>query len=798
MLLTLLPLFSLLFSGFLLMLGHGLTGILLPVRMEQEAMSTDTIGLVLSLFAVGFLLGGIYSRALIMRAGHIRMFAACGALASISVLLSGLFTDPYVLGAMRILMGFCLACANAAIDSWLSDSASEETRGRILAINQVVLMAAMVTGQFMLNIASPAGTTLFMAAAIIFSLSVVPLSMTRRASPSVADVDSMSLRTAFRYSPLGLVTCFACGLLYASLLNMLPLFAKSHGLVGFDLTLFMGAALLGAFVLQFPVGYLSDRFDRRTVLLGLLIIATACSSFIPVLLSQGQLIFTMLLLAIHTGILACLYPMSISETFDKVQKKDLVAAMGALLIAYALGSLAGPYTASLVMKQINNDALFLFLAIAQSGLIIFVMHRMRVRVALPVAEQETFVAQSAATAAVATDLDPRTEYVEPEQPLTQEAEVAIEVARTDPGAAVRMARALAEDSPEQAARISAAIASLDSIDAIRLYDAMVDVAPEHSLDIAEAIASNSPEQASELVKWTVQSQPESTREVVVALANVLPERWLELVETAADEVDTPEDLLELARSYAESLAENLEQLRPVDRIADTSTQQAAEMYSRLSEMVPDQAADLAYTVAEAMPEAASEITEAYVNTLTDDTPEPETAAITSTQPETADTGQTSDVTPATETSDEATDPAVVEAATEFVSNIADRMPEQAVDVAATVAEAIPEAASDLVDLLQDADQLDDTLVSSLDERPVESPFDEEVYLEEVYLEEDTAAIPDSEQPTDETADKSADKTATPASATPATLASVTSGDAETKTVSNDTGHRQENDKTPGP
>lgn len=740
MLLTLLPMFSLLISGFLLTLGHGLTSILLPVRMEQDLIGTETIGLVLSLFAVGFLLGGIYSRVLIMRAGHIRVFAACGALASISVLVSGLYPDPYVLGAMRVLMGFCLAGANATIDSWLSDAASEETRGRILATNQVVLMAALVSGQFMLNAAPTTGTVLFMIAAVIFSLSVVPLALTKRTTPSVADVGTMSVKTAFRYSPLGLATCFFCGLMYASLLNMLPLFAKSHNLVEYDLTLFMGAALFGAFILQFPVGYLSDRFDRRSILLILLSIAITCSIATPIAIGQNQLTLTMILVAINTGILACLYPLSVSETFDKVQKNDLIAAMGALLVVYALGSMIGPVSASIVMKQINNDALFLFLASVQAALLVFVIHRMRVRVALPIEDQESYVIQSGITGATISALDPRVEYQETEYPLSHQAQIAVEVAHSDPGAAVRMIRALVDESPEQIANISAAIAQLDSVDAIRLYDAMVDIAPERSLEIAEAIAISSPEQATELVQWTVDSQPESTQEVVIALANVLPEQWLELVETAAEGTSSPQALLELAHSYAQSMAENLEQMRPVDRVADNSAQQAAEMYTMLSEMVPEQADQLAYTVAEAMPEAVSEITEAYVTTLTDEAEALEEEEATSNQPAAAVEPQAVD---AADSDDSETAPAVIEAATEFVSNIVERMPEQAVDVAAAVAEAIPEAASDLVDMLQDADQVEDTLVSSLEDKPAETPFDDEVYIDEVETDVDAEASVDT-------------------------------------------------------
>ena len=150
------------------MTGYGLSNILLPVRMQADGFSVDSIGLILSMLSVGFLVGAIYSRKLLQRVGHIRIFAMCGSLTSVAILLSGLYPDPIVLACMRIVTGFCIACANATLDSWLSYSATEKNRARILSINQMVLMSALFFGQFLLSFAPVQGLL----------LSVVPACLT--------------------------------------------------------------------------------------------------------------------------------------------------------------------------------------------------------------------------------------------------------------------------------------------------------------------------------------------------------------------------------------------------------------------------------------------------------------------------------------------------------------------------------------------------------------------------------------------------------------------------------------------
>lgn len=722
MIVTLLPLFSLLLSCFIMMMGFGLIGLLLPVRMGLESMSTDTIGMVLSMYAVGMLLGGLYARVLIIRAGHIRLFAAVAALASISILACSLDTNPWLWGLMRMLMGFCVACTLAAIDSWLSETATQATRGRILAANQIVIMGAFFVGQFLINLSSPADKTLFIVAGMLLSLALIPIVMSRKVGPSVTAVRSMSMISIFRISPLGVVSCFFCGILYSGMLNMLPIFAGSYGIEGFELSLFMGAAVFGAFILQFPVGYLSDHFDRRTVLFGLLILTILASIATPFLVGLESRWPIMAMVALITGVFACLYPMSISETFDKVLQSDMVAAMGGLIATYALGNIIGPYAASLSMKLFGNDALFIFLAVLEALLLLFVIYRMRVRDALPVEDQEKFVIHGTGGAS-SLEIDPRFEYQAPEESLSPDAETVVKVAQDNPGTAVKMAIAMAENSPGRAAMLAGALTKVEQVDIARLYAAITEAAPELSVHIAETLAAASPEQTNELVDWLANERPEQLAEIIVAIAAAVPEHSLDIIGSAAETMaeNSPEALLDMAGSYASHLHDNLDEMRPVDRAAAQAEHLAADLYNRLAEIAPEQAADLAHTLTEAMPEAATEVTEAYVHTLID---EPE---ISGQEISTADVdgemiGTEPMAAPAKAAPTEDEEARIAGALTDFINHVTETMPEQAVEIAAVLVESCPELASDLIERLQEVKELDNTLASSVDEKPAPDIF----------------------------------------------------------------------------
>ena len=606
---TLASLLSPLISGFILMIGFGLVGILLPVRMGLEQMSTDTIGMVLSMYAVGMLLGGLYSKNLINRAGHIRMFAACAAFAAISILACGLYTSAILWGVMRMCMGFCNACAFTAIDSWLSGMATQETRGRILATNQISIMTAIFIGQFGLNIAAPETNTLFVLAGMFMSLAVIPMVMSRSSGPPLEDGGSMPIKKLIVLSPLGVTTCFFGGVLYTGALSMLPLFARGYGIEGLQLSQFMGAAVFGALALQFPVGYLSDRMDRRTLMLGMLLLCLLAGSAVPVAAALGSFPLMMVAIAFAIGIMACLYPMAISETFDKVQQKDLVTAMGSLVAVYALGSMVGPYSASLTMQAFGVDSLFVFLAVMEAALLLFIGYRMSVREARPVDEQESYVPMMYEAGNV-IELDPRSEYTPTEALLGAEARYALSVAEDRPGLAVNIVKEMGALSPLQATRLAGSMAQVDGVNAVRLYNAISNALPDSKVELAEAVAAASPEHAAEIIRQVVEEHPDDLNDYVSAVAMAVPDSGMDVVTAAADALmdDSPEEILEMTQAYASSMTESREEMRPADRDAEQYDDgAAADFVTMVSEAVPEDAVDIAAAMVEAIPESASEV-----------------------------------------------------------------------------------------------------------------------------------------------------------------------------------------------
>ena len=711
------PLALLLISCFLLMLGYGLSNILLPVRMQRDGVSLDNIGLVLSMLSVGFLVGAFYSRRLLQRVGHIRIFAMCGSLASVAILVSGLYPEPLILGLMRIVTGFCIVCANATIDSWLSSSATEKNRGRILSINQMVIMTALFFGQFLLNIAPVDDITLFIITGILLSASITPIVISRQHGPPIEDSQSMSLMTILKLSPLGVVSCFYCGLLYAGLLNMLPIFASDNDIEGMNLSIFMGAAISGAIILQFPIAYLSDHFDRRKIMLAMVLAIIVLSFLVPILINFELFNLSLLAIAIITGMVACLYPMSMSETFEKVLKEHILSAMSSLLLIYALGSILGPYLASVAMSLFGSSALFAFIIITAITLLFFIIIRMRRYPALPSEEQENFIMQTPSGAV--SELDPRTQYHYPSFKQSAEANVAINLATKNPSAAVNMAKALAQRYPHNASNLAAALSTIEQIDIGKLYAAITTAAPEMAIHIAENLTNASPEKAAELVDWITTQYPDQFTNIVVAIANSLPDNGIHVMELAAKNMfkEHPEKLLDMTGQYMTTLSNSLEEMRPVDRTATASGQIATELYSRLSGVSPNQSAQLALIVSEALPESSNLVAAAYVKSLIENE---QKQAVYSTEN-------------------------IENAVTNYIAQIVENIPEYAVDIANTIIDAIPDIASDMVELLQAAGTVKvDDLTTSVDDKPQHNLLEEQL-LDAVQTQNDQMTANISEE-----------------------------------------------------
>ena len=559
---TLFPLFV---SCFVLLLANGLINVLLPVRMGLDGAGIDTIGMVLSLYFVGMLLGALLSINLIKRAGHIRVFAGCVALGAISILICSLYSDSILWGAMRVVTGFCNACAFTAMESWLSSSSSKETRGKTLAVYNAVWLGGLFGGQFFMNLASPQDTTLFVIAGILLCVAVIPLVLSRHPGPLVEEVSAMSLRALYKVSPLGVVSCLVSGMIYSASFNLLPVFASEYNIIDFELSLYVGTAIFGAFILQFPVGYLSDRYDRRTVLLIILIISALVDLTIPEFAAAGNLFGVFSATAITCGIIACTYPLSMSEAFDKLRQNQMVAAMGGMIFAFAMGGIIGPYAASLVMDTLGSVFLFYFLALSQFLLAGFVVYRMKMRQALPIAEQESFVMQGA-EAFSAIDLDPRTEFIAPKQPLSAEEEATLSIAESNPAAAVKMTQAIAKYDPTMGLDIVGAVATTESVNVLRLHEVMKETIPEQIQDVTRVLIAAQPQLANELVLQLAKWYPEHVVQMAMDIGRILPELRSVMVRLAVEIV--PDSVIKIEEYYAKILAEELEAMRPADRQND--------------------------------------------------------------------------------------------------------------------------------------------------------------------------------------------------------------------------------------
>ena len=513
----------------------------------------------------------------------------------------------------------------------------------------------------------------------------------------------MSLITVFKLSPLGVVSCFYCGVLYAGLINMLPIFAKQNGITDFDLSIFMGSAISGAIILQFPIAYFSDNFDRRKVMLSMVATLILLCFSVPILLSEDMFKLSLFAIALITGLVACLYPMSMSETFDKVLKEQILPAMSSLLLIYSLGSILGPYLASVVMDSFGSSALFSFMNVVALTLLLFISLRMKLRQALPLDEQESFIMQT--PSGVVSELDPRTHYAEAQFESTAEVEVAISLANKNPSAAVNMVKALVQRDPNNASNLAAALSTIEAIDIGKLYAAITSAAPEMSIHIAEALANASPEQADQLVDWITSEYPDQFTNIVVAIANAMPDNGIDLMELAAENMaeEYPSELLEMTEEYMTNLSDSLDSMRPVDRVAAASENTATELYNRLTDVSPEQSAELAFTVSESLPESSNDVAEAYVQNLIDSESEH---------------GCQSESESEQSFSEDALDN-IESAANSYINHIVENIPEHAVEVASTFVDSFPEVASDVLEILQDSDDIDDSdLSTSIDDKPL--------------------------------------------------------------------------------
>jgi MFS family permease len=406
---------SLLLGACILILGNSLLGILLPIRMGVEDLAPEIAGLVMSSYYFGLVGGSLWGKRIIARVGHIRAFAAFAACTSAATLLHALWYDPIPWALLRVLSGFCMAALFAAIESWLNMRSSNETRGQVLSMYVVVAYVGSSAGQFLVNFGDVQGFRPYMLAALLLTISLVPVVLTRVAGPEVEAGARLSLKKLYSISPVGVVGCVISGVITGAFYGMGAIYAQNLGYSVFEVSLFMGVTVIGGLLAQWPIGRLSDKFDRRTVMFYVLLsLAAACIANYVLALQPGMsLLPILILIGVFGGAAAAVYPLAVAHACDYVEQPMMLAASSGLLLSWALGSAAGPLLGSLVMGQFADPALFLLIAAAGLFLAVFIRYRMTRRVALPADEQTNFVPVS--TIALApTELDPRSDLPEGE------------------------------------------------------------------------------------------------------------------------------------------------------------------------------------------------------------------------------------------------------------------------------------------------------------------------------------------------------------------------------------------------
>lgn len=398
---------SLLAGGGAFIVGNSLLGIVLPLRMTAADYPVMLIGLVMAAYYAGLALGGNYGKRIILRVGHIRAFAAFAAVLATTALAYPMLFMAVTWIALRFINGFCIAGLQATIESWLNDRSSNATRGRVLGLYMMTFYLAVASGQVLVNVADVDGTELFMLAAALIALALVPVALTSLGAPALAGHRRLSVQALYANSPVGVVGAGVAGMLVGSFYGLGVVFARGIGLDVADSALFMTMVVVGGFGFQWPIGMLADRFDRRIVLAAVLTMVGVTWAFVAFASVSALALPTLLGLAImFGGAISSVYPICVAQTFDRLEREHYVSASGRLLMIYACGAMAGPLLASAVMAVRGPYSFFAFESVVAVGFAVFVGYGVWRRPPIPADQQEPFVAVPYVTP-VAVDLDPR-------------------------------------------------------------------------------------------------------------------------------------------------------------------------------------------------------------------------------------------------------------------------------------------------------------------------------------------------------------------------------------------------------
>ena len=380
---------ALLLGIVLIMLGNGMQFTLIGLRGEIEGFSAQELAIITSGYFVGFLLGARLTPLMIRRVGHVRVFAALGSFMSAGLIAFTLLAEPWAWTVLRVLVGFCMSGIYVTAESWLNDSATNQTRGKVLAAYMIAQTLGIIGAQGLLTLGDAGTAALFIGASILVSISFAPVLLSVNPVPATEVAQPMSLRELFSSSPLGTVGIFLVGSIYATQSGLGAVYGTQIGVSVDEIALFVAMLFAGALLFQYPIGWLSDRMDRRRLIFG----AAAFGAVSCALgwYSDEGLLPLLAAAFLAGGVTTPLYALFLAYTNDFLSTEAMPAASGGLVLTFGVGAISGPLVAGWLMDKLGPLAFWLVLGVTFGTIAIYALYRMTQRQAVPVDETESYL-----------------------------------------------------------------------------------------------------------------------------------------------------------------------------------------------------------------------------------------------------------------------------------------------------------------------------------------------------------------------------------------------------------------------
>ena len=402
-----------------IMLAYGYQNALLGVRAVIEDFSLASTGFMMSGYFVGYFIGARTIPSVISGVGHIRVFAAVASVASLAILVHSIFINPLTWFVLRVITGYSMVSIYTIAESWLNDRSSNKNRGKVLSIYMIILYGSMGLGMFMLNFSSPEKFQPFILISVLMSAALLPILLTKRKPPQFKKIQSMSLKDLYNSSPLGMVSAVLYGIVQSALFTLLAVYAAAMNFSIFDISLVTFLLAISGAVSQYPVGYISDKFDRRKVIIystfgaaifAFLAIFSVGTMYLPEGLGSSKLWFYIFLVLFSVCSLP-MFSLILAHTNDFITRDKFVAAGAGLQFAFGLGAISGPFLCSLLMGLVGNNGFFVFLIFFHCVIGFYGIHRMKVRPSEDNPDSQ-FVAVPTTITPVGLELNPSAEPIE--------------------------------------------------------------------------------------------------------------------------------------------------------------------------------------------------------------------------------------------------------------------------------------------------------------------------------------------------------------------------------------------------